>query len=312
MNLTPNYYAKITTWQGDTLYFAFAPKILHLALFFCTTLCTAFLATGCNSVFYYPDNVKYGDPAQLGYTTDEKMIESAPGTRIKMIRFHAVGKRKGTVVHFHGNAQNMTAHLAFTYWIPEQGYDLYIFDYQGYGASEGSPSRQATVVDGKAVIAEALRTAQGLPVFVLGQSLGAAVAFTAAAQLSVQKQPSKICALVLESGFASYRMIAREKLAQHWLTWPLQWPLSFLVSDELSPLLYVSQIQIPILFLHGRNDNVVPYSTGLPLYEAYRGSDKTWIEIPNAGHTPSFLKHESPYRIQTVAFFDSRAVRCKE
>ena len=303
MNLTQNYGSETKMWQGGQTLFALRIKFRNFVL----CVYAALLLNGCNSVFYYPDNIKYGDPALLEYQTDEKMIESEPGTHIKLIRFHAVGKRKGSVVHFHGNAQNMTAHLAFTYWIPEEGYDLYIFDYQGYGPSEGVPSREATIADGKAVLAEAFQNSDGLPVFVLGQSLGAAVAFTSSA-LSF---PNKICGLIFESGFASYRLIARKKLADHWFSWPFQYPFSYFVTDEYSPLLYTSQLKIPALFMHGRLDPVVPYETGYPLYAAYEGPDKTWIEIPNGVHTPAFLRDESPYRKNAVEFFDSHAAACR-
>ena len=304
MNLTQGYGAKEKMWQGATSHFECGPLWKRTLVF----LYAIFCATGCNSLFYFPDSVKYGDPAKLEYTTDEKMLESEPGNHIKVIRLHATGKRKGSVVHFHGNAQNMTAHPAFTYWIPDEGYDLYIFDYQGYGQSEGFPSREATVADGKAVIAEALKNADGLPVFILGQSLGAAVAFAAAAQ----SDPAKICGLVFESGFASYRLIARKKLSDHWFSWPFQYPLSYLVTDTLSPLQFVSQFKRPILFFHGSSDTVVPLETGLPLFQKYEGADKTWIEIPGGGHTPSFAKDDSPYRKKAITFFDSHAHNCLE
>lgn len=261
---------------------------------------------GCNSVFYQPDDVRYGDPASLGYEQEAKKIETTPNTKIEAILLRAVGEKKGTVVHFHGNAQNMTAHLGFTYWIPEYGYDLYIFDYQGYGTSQGSPSRQGTIDDGRAVLLDAIRHADGKPVFVLGQSLGAAVGFVSTALVDDQQ----ICALVFESGFDSYRLVVRDKLAAFWFTWPFQYPVSYLFTDDYAPRDYVNAVRQPILFLHGSGDLVVPLSAGKRLYDAYQGPVKKWIELPGAEHTPFLGDPRSPYRKVVIDFLEESGKGC--
>ncbi len=277
-------------------------RMIKIALLLCCFLS----ASACNSLFYHPDNFKYGNPASLEYKFEEKMLQLKAGVSVNIIRFHAVGNKKGTIVHFHGNAQNMLAHLSFTYWLPELGYDLYIFDYQGFGKSSGKPFRQATIDDGKAVLNEAIQNSENLPIFVIGQSLGASVSFTTLAQMDSEK----ICGLIFESGFASYRMIARKKLANHWFSWAFQYPLSFLISDELSPIDFVQNLDRPILFFHGTADKAVPYETGIALYNAYKGTDKTWIEIPNAGHTPVFLNNSNPYQKMALEFIESRSKKC--
>jgi uncharacterized protein len=264
-----------------------------------------FLA-GCNSVFYQPDSIRYGDPASLGFAMESRQVETASRAKIDAILLRAAGEKKGTVVHFHGNAQNMTAHLGFTYWIPEHGYDLYIFDYQGYGASQGSPSRQGTIEDGVAVLQDALVHADGKPVFVLGQSLGAAVGFVSTALMEEQK----ICGLVFESGFDSYRLVVRDKLADIWLLWPFQYPLSYLFTDEYAPRDYVDRTRLPILFLHGAADRTVPLSAGKRLYDAYQGPVKKWVELPGAEHTPFLGDPRSPYRKGVIDFLEESAKGC--
>lgn len=278
-------------------------KIIRLLLgqiFLCLSL------SGCNSVFYQPDALDYGDPASIGYALESRQLETSANKKIGTVLLHALGEKKGTVVHFHGNAQNMTAHLGFTYWIPEHGYDLYIFDYQGYGASQGSPSRRGTVDDGRAVLQDAIRRSEGKPVFVLGQSLGAAVGFVSTALLDAQA----ICAFVFESGFDSYRLVVRDKLADIWFLWPFQYPLSYLFTDDYAPRDYVDRMRMPILFLHGASDRVVPLSAGKRLYDAYQGPAKKWIEFPRAGHTPFLADPKTPYRKVVIDFFDESGKRC--
>jgi pimeloyl-ACP methyl ester carboxylesterase len=271
---------------------------MHLAI--CISL------AGCNSVFYQPDSIRYGDPASLGFALESRQIETRSQAKIDAILLRAVGKKKGTVVHFHGNAQNMTAHLGFTYWIPEHGFDLYIFDYQGYGASQGSPSRQGTIDDGVAVLQDALRLSDGKPVFVLGQSLGAAVGFVSTALTP----PQEVCALVFESGFDSYRLVVRDKLSDIWFMWPFQYPLSYLFTDEYAPRDYVDRMRQPILFLHGAADHVVPLSSGKRLYDAYQGPVKKWIELPGAGHTPFLGDPKSSYRRVVIDFLEESSKGC--
>ena len=64
----------------------------------------------------------------------------------------AQGKAMGTVVHFHGNAQNMSAHYTFVSWLPAHGFNLFVFDYRGYGQSEGTLSREGVYEDSVAAV----------------------------------------------------------------------------------------------------------------------------------------------------------------
>jgi len=251
------------------------------------------LFSGCNHLFYHPDAVVYSTPQRYGHLFDDiTLTEGGPALHLWRIRAH--GRPRGIVVHFHGNAQNMSAHMRFVEWLAEGGYDVVTFDYRGYGSSRGKPDREGTVEDG----ARVLRWVAGLTdpskadLFVVGQSLGGAIAVAAIARARVDR----IRAVVIESAFASYRGMARSKLAQFFLTWPLQWPLSWLVSDELSPVDEVGQLSMPILFIHGDSDPVVPCFQGRALYEAATAPGKEFWELEGAGHTPAFLDPRLPGR----------------
>lgn len=263
------------------------------------TSCSLF-TSACNSVFYHPDNVLYISLDDVGVPVEESFVTSRNGKKVHVLRFLPQGPKKGVVVHFHGNAQNLTAHLSFSYWLPKEGYELVTFDYQGYGKSEGEASRPTTVEDGVAVLEDTLRRSGEVPVFVFGQSLGAAVGFVSLAHLDTTRS---VCGMLYEASFASYRSLARMKLGQFFLTWPLQWPLSFLVGDALSPVDFVDKVNVPILFAHGSGDHVVPLKAGRALFEAYPGP-KEWIEIPGAGHTAAFGNETSPYRKTLLRFIE--------
>ena len=137
-------------------------------------------------------------------------------------------------------------------------------------------------------------------IIIYSQSLGGAVA-----AYTVATQPREgIRAVILESVFTSYRKIAREKLGGFWLTWPLQWPLSFLVSDEGSPLDVVSKISpIPLLILHGNQDNVIPLHHSEDLFRAAKPPKSLWI-IEGGRHIDTLSPSHREYRKKFLEFLD--------
>lgn len=214
-------------------------------------------------------------------------------------------KRLGrTLVQFHGNAENMTNHFMFVAWLVPLGYDVVTFDYRGYGQSAGSPDRQGTVRDGQAILRYVKQSVElgSQPLYVLGQSLGGAVAVVAIATDPLLRQAGAIAGLALDSTFASYRGMAQGALARPWLTWPLQWPLSFLVTDELSPRDYIGELKLPIMAWHATDDPIVPYRQGEALFAAATSPTKTWIAIPGESHTVAFIEPKMPYRQQLIDF----------
>jgi len=114
------------------------------------------------------------------------------------------------VIHFHGNAQNMSAHFGFVSWLPAQGFNLFVFDYRGYGTSAGKADREGVFEDSLAALDYiAARPGVDRNRFAgAGQSLGGANAIAV-----VGSRPhSGIRAVVIESAFSSYREIVRDKL----------------------------------------------------------------------------------------------------
>lgn len=106
------------------------------------------LSSGCASRFlYYPDHRVYQTPQRKGLRCEEVNFVSHDGTALTGWFVPATGKAIGTVIHFHGNAQNMTAHFSFVDWLPEEGFNVFTFDYRGYGRSAGAPERQGVFDD---------------------------------------------------------------------------------------------------------------------------------------------------------------------
>jgi fermentation-respiration switch protein FrsA (DUF1100 family) len=109
-------------------------------------------------------------------------------------------------------------------------------------------------------------------------------------------------ALILDSTFASYRVIAREKLGKLWLTWPFQYPLSFLVSDSLAAERFARRRKpIPLLMFHGEGDPVVPPAHGRRLFDAAAGP-KEFVAVAGTGHTEAFGDRRPEHKARILAF----------
>lgn len=198
---------------------------------------------------------------------------------------------RGIVLQAHGNAQNMTSHIGMTGFFLHQGFDVLAFDYRGYGISPGQPSRQNTLEDFSMMVRWIEKHHPTQSVMVLAQSLGGAIATTVLSQIKTQN----IKLLILDSTFGSYRRVARKKLAGLWLTWPLQFPLSWLISDESSPEDVAEQLRIPVLQIHATDDPVVPISEGRALFASFHPTlQKTWVEYPAETHTEGFVLPHAP------------------
>jgi len=168
-------------------------------------------------------------------------------------------------------------------WLASEGYQAVLFDYRGYGRSEGSPDIEGVHIDAAAVLAWVFANPNldTDRVWVLGQSLGGAIAVHTVATSPFKE---KIKLLVLDSSFAGYRRIAREKLAHGIITWPLQFPISLLIDDRYSPEAWIAQVHpVPVLIVHGEMDTVVPVEHARVLYEKARDPKGLWI-VRDQGH----------------------------
>ena len=241
------------------------------------------------------------DPKQLGLVPEDIEIEVAPKVKIHgWYLKSSVKKPKGVLVFFHGNAQNLTSHYVTLSWILKEGYDYFIWDYRGYGKSQGEPHPQNTVEDGKAVIKYIYNKNPKLPLFVFAQSLGGAIGMRSVIDL---KGEIPIRALIVDSTFESYKSVGSDVLSHHWITWLFQ-PLAYLVlSDKYSPKGKVPEVSpIPLLVMHGTKDAVVSYKFGEQIFQDAKDPKEFWT-IENGTHIDSFWgAHGDEFRKKFLAY----------
>ena len=259
--------------------------------------------TGCvQSAFYHPDRVLYDTPQRLGLKFEEVVFPSADGTRLVGWFIPARGyvdprNAKGTVVHFHGNAQNMSAHWQFVDWVPQRGFNLFVFDYRGYGASEGRPDPKGVFEDSRAAL-DYVRSRPDVDasrLLVFGQSLGGTNAIAVVGSGS----RAGVRAIAIESTFFSYSSIASEKVIG----------AGSLADDTYSAERFVAALSpTPLLLLHGTADAVIPYSHSEKLF-AKAAEPKRLIKIEGGAHTEALTpRFGATYQQQLIDFFDAALV----
>ncbi|MFP4349258.1 MAG: alpha/beta hydrolase [Desulfococcaceae bacterium] len=288
-----------------------AKSALHSAWLF------AFLwIFGCiDSSFYYPDDRVYHTPSDYGLDYKSVTFQSADGTRLRGWLIPALGTSYGTVLYFYGNFANRTYYLDHIHWFPRMGFNVFTFDYRGYGASEGSVDRSGLYMDSVAAI-EYVQSSPDIDssnLFIYAQSLGGVFAIAALAHNDF----SGIRALAVESTFTSFRAEARYMMKQKTpkaigripcLTWPIR-PVTYLgLSNAYSPIDLVDRIApVPLLIIHCASDTAVPFDHAEQLYEQANDPKYLWA-VDGCEHVTLFTKwdHSDAYRQKLAAFFKSR------
>lgn len=244
-------------------------------------------ASACTNLFFQPHHFQVMSPERFGLEYQDVYFTSSDGVELHGWFLPARDEALGTILFLHGNAENISTHIGSVYWLPDRGFNVFLLDYRGYGASKGVPSLEGAVRDIEDTLSMLLARPDldGNKLVVFGQSLGGSLAIYAVAHSPLRNH---IQALIVEGAFDSFRDIAREKLASFWLTWPLQYPLSWTVRDDYSPIREIGSIHpIPLLIIHGARDSTVPMANAERLFVAAREPKEIWI-LPKADHIQAF------------------------
>jgi len=270
------------------------------------------LLQGCfTGAFYHPNQVQIETPAHYHLRFEEVFFHSRDGTRLHGWFVPAIGLPVGTVIHFHGSYGNQTYSFKQVHWLPAKGFNVFTFDYRGYGRSEGKPSKRGVYEDSVAAV-EYILEKTGVDhnnVFIFGQSLGGANAIAAVAK----NHSPQIRAIVVEGTFYSYRAQARdmmkattrEKIGNLPCLSLQIWPISFFaVTNSYSPGEDIHQVSpIPVLLIHCLQDSIVSYQHSERLYEAAKEPKQLWL-IDGCSHVEVFTEAQSNpgYRQKLVQF----------
>jgi len=240
-----------------------------------TSLVTYLVVVLCAMLFedamiYYPLAHPAGDWQPKGLEFEDAWFEAADGTRLHGWYVPHANPR-AVVLFCHGNGGNVTHRVDKLRSLNRQvGASVLVFDYRGYGRSQGCPEEKGGLADARAARTWLAQRA-GIPekqIVVLGESLGGAVAVDVAAKDGAR-------ALVLESTFTSLPDVA----AHHypWL------PARLLMHTQFDSLRKIPAYHGPLLQSHGDADTIVPYAVGRRLFQA-ANQPKEFFTLPRRDH----------------------------
>jgi len=249
------------------------------------------------SMIFFPSADLVATPKTWNLSYDDVWLESEghkihgwwiPGD-VEVVATH-----HKTLLYFHGNAENISTRREAIIEFHELGLDQLIIDYSGYGLSQGEVSERAMYSDAQAAwqYVRQVKRVEANQIVIFGRSLGGAVAMDLAASLS---ESESAAALILESTFTSIREMAKR------------------VVPVISPIIYqryrfdsitkIKRYHGPLLVIHGRDDEIIPFFMGEQLYAA-ANQDKRFVAI-DGDHNSGFLREIERHKREVLAFVQS-------
>jgi len=151
------------------------------------------------------------------------------------------------------------------------GFSVFAVDYRGFGkSSEVAPTEAYAYEDAEAAWDYLAKLAANRPRFIVGHSLGGAIA------VELARRRPDASGLVLEAAFTSVSdMISAS-------AWGFL-PVGLLLTQKFDTLSKIGEVKMPVLVTHGTRDSIVPFHMGERLYEA-ANAPKRFIKVEGAGH----------------------------
>lgn len=257
------------------------------------------IMSGCTELLFFPHKKIVRVPSDIGLAYENIYLTAEDGTALRGWWLPAKAKPKGSIYFLHGNAENISTHIGSVFWLPEAGYNVFLLDYRGYGLSEGVPVLPEVFQDIDAGMLWFVDKTKNTttPNFMLAQSIGATLGiYYVATHIDASRF---LDGLIVDAPLSSYRDIAREKLADFWLTWPIQYPASWLLPERYSPDQVISGLSpLPLLMFHSRDDQVIPYHHSQLLFELAK-QPKQLVET----HGPHITTFSQPVNRQRLLQF---------
>jgi len=241
-------------------------------------------------IVFFPDPELIGTPADWGLEYEEVYFPAADGVQLHGWWVPKPGAP--VLLWFHGNAGNISHRLENLKLLWELvGVQVFIFDYREYGKSQGRISREGTYRDAAAAY-RYVSQSRGVPgeeIILFGRSLGTALAVDLAV-----KEPCR--ALILESAFTNSQDMAR-LYAPFLFDWRPRVPY-----DNLGK---IDKIRVPVLIIHGENDEIIPVDMSRRLFAAASEPKELYI-IPGAHHNDTYLVGGEVYFERLAAFIHGK------
>jgi len=236
------------------------------------------------SSIFYPGKVIEFLPQEVGLDFEDVFFRTSDNLKLNGWFVPCAGA-KFTLLFCHGNAGNISHRLEKIKFFQRLGCNVFIFDYRGYGLSQGSPSEKGLYLDTQAAYAYLLsRPVQENQIIGYGESLGSAAIIDLA-------QRHQLAALIIEGAFSSAKDMSKNiyPFLPYWI-----------FSVRFDSQTKIKSIVAPKIIIHSLNDEIVPYALARRLYEA-AALPKEFLQI-RGGHNSCFYDSE-PLLKEKIADF---------
>ena len=273
------------------------PLIIALVALSLLALLTRQLKLLDRQLIFFPSREVVADPGDVGLAFEEVRFQAADG--VTLHGWFVQGAGDTTLLWFHGNAGNIGDRVENILLLNRAvGVNVFIFDYRGYGLSEGSPSEKGMYLDAEAAISYLksrpdVNAEGGLVLF--GRSIGAAVAVEMGAGQDFR-------GIILESPFTSLKAMARR--SHPVLSRVI--PVGLVVHSKFDSLAKISRVTSPVMVVHGDADETVPVEMGVALFEQASEPKRLYL-IRGANHNNTYLVGGEEYFEALRSFVDGPA-----
>jgi hypothetical protein len=241
------------------------------------------------SLVWFPGPPPIQTPAMDGIECDDLNLITSDRVAIHGWRLRCKGTARGAIVFCHGNAGNIAMRIPLSTAFLNMGYDVVLFDYRGYGGSGGTPTEEGTYRDAEA--AWDWTHAAGFEpkrIVACGESLGGAVAIELARRREVG-------ALIVEDTFTSLSDMGAR--IYPWL------PVKLVLRIRYDSIAKIGALHVPVLVIHSRADDLVPFEQGERLFQAAAGP-KEFLETGGA-HSAGGFTNRAEWRAKVRTFLET-------
>ncbi len=264
-----------------------AAAILVIGLF---VFLSAMAYFGQGGMIFAPSREIEITPDEVGLAFDDVFVNVTDTERIHAWYFPAAATEatSRTVLFCHGNAGNISGRIETAQLLLELGVNVLLFDYRGYGRSDGEPTEANVYADAQAAFdwLRQQKRLQATDIFVFGRSLGGAVAV----EMGVVNDCGGV---IVESSFTS--IVAMGQRVYPYL------PVSLLARYRFDSISKMAGIRAKVLVTHSPDDDMIPYEMGQQLHEAASG-ERAFISL-SGGHNDQSYFDNASYRNGLREFF---------
>ncbi len=248
----------------------------------------------------FPAGAEYGLKELNGLAKEDVFVKAPNGNTLHGWFFKNKGIDTQVILVSHGSMGNISSRISLAKQLLSTGRSVFLYDYEGYGLSEGEPSLQALCDDGVIAYDFLVERKKFRPdqIAVYGESLGC----SASCKIVSRR---KCAGMILQSGYSSLVSVARER-------YPLLycWPESCFPKPTLDNVAMLKQPHPPLLIIHGKADGLVPIAHAAMNYAAAQDPKKLVI-FENSGHVDLVEGEPAKFTSVVAGFLDECQTRSK-